>query len=154
MTVDEPQVEATGDVLGGADGVARRERAQGVHAAALQERLVGIDAGMARYADEHIFGEVWGRPGLSHDDRMLVAITALAATGHLHLLRNYLHGALQSGIEPVKVHEALVMLHVYVGFPPSVSALWEWRQVLSSSVERGVVSAESAARCGGLDPNS
>lgn len=124
-------------------GAARRERAQGVRAEKLQEVLRAIDPQVADWADDFIFGQVWGRPGLSQDERMLVAITALAAGGHTHLMKNYLHGALQAGIPPRKLHEALTMLIVYSGFPPTVAALSEWRQVFDAAVKQGVVPADS-----------
>lgn len=130
-------------------GRARRERAQGAHADALQARLASLDPQMATWADEYIFGEVWGRQGMSHDERMIVAIAVLAAGGHVNLLRNYLFGALQDGIAPRRIHEALVMLNVYVGFPAAVSSLWEWRRVLEKAVEGGFVSVEAAGELDG-----
>jgi 4-carboxymuconolactone decarboxylase len=125
------------------EGAARRERAQGVRAEKLQGVLASLDPQMAEWADDFIFGQVWGRPGLSQDERMLVAITALAAGGHTHLMKNYLHGALQAGIPPRKLHEAITMLIVYAGFPPTVAALSEWRQVFDAAVKQGVVPADS-----------
>lgn len=125
------------------EGAARRERAQGVRAEKLQAVLRSIDPQVADWADDFIFGQVWGRPGLSQDERMLVAITALAAGGHTHLMKNYLHGALQAGIPPRKLHEALTMLIVYSGFPPTVAALSEWRKVFDAAVKQGVVAADS-----------
>lgn len=129
----------------GGDGKRRRERAQGGHADRLQDRLASLDPGMAKWADDFIFGQVWGRPGLSQDERMLVAVTALATAGQVNMMRNYLHGALQAGIPPRKIHEAIVMLTVYAGFPATVGALWEWRQVLAIAVKQGVVAPETAA---------
>ena len=52
-----------------------------------------------------------------------VAIVALACGGHHVQLRNYLHGALQAGIDPNRVHEALKMLVVYDGFPTAIAAM-------------------------------
>lgn len=125
------------------EGAARRERAQGVRADRLQAVLADLDPQMAEWADDFIFGQVWGRPGLSQDERMLVAITALAAGGHTNLMKNYLHGALQAGIHPRKIHETIVMLIVYSGFPPAVAALAQWRQVFDAAVKQGVVAPDS-----------
>lgn len=125
------------------EGAARRERAQGVRADKLQAVLAALDPQMAEWADDFIFGQVWGREGLSQDERMLVAITALAAGGHTHLMKNYLHGALQAGIPARKLHEAITMLIVYSGFPPTVAALSQWRQVFDAAVEQGVVPADA-----------
>lgn len=119
-------------------GRARRERAQGTKAQALQAVLTGYDAGMAEYVDDFIFGKVWGRPGLSFEERMIVAITALAATEHPNQLRNYLHGALQDGIPASKIHEIVVMLGVYCGFPTALEAMTEWQSVLASVRRQGM----------------
>ena len=58
------------------EGMQRRRRAQGKKANQLAEVLVSLDPQIAEWADSFIFGEVWGRDGLSQDDRMLVAIVA------------------------------------------------------------------------------
>jgi 4-carboxymuconolactone decarboxylase len=97
----------------------------------LQEALASLDGPMAEWADQFIFGEVWGRPGISEEERMLVAIVALASRGNLSQLRNYLHGAIQGGIDQVKLREALVMLTVYAGFPVAIDALLQLKDVIA-----------------------
>jgi 4-carboxymuconolactone decarboxylase len=119
-------------------GAALRRRAQGAKADQLQALLTSLDAGVGKWADEFVFGEVWGRPGLDFESRMLVAITSLATQGNAPLLRNYLHGALQHGVSARKIHEALVELVVYVGFPTATSMLFEWQQVLRMARSQGV----------------
>lgn len=119
-------------------GRARRQRAQGAKAEQLQGILASFDPGMAGYADEFIFGQVWGRPGLSFEERMLVAITALGAGEHPNQLRNYLHGALQDGIPASKIHEVVVMLCVYCGFPTALEAMTEWQSVLAAARRQGL----------------
>ncbi len=120
-----------------AAGARLRARAQGARHEALQANLGGIDPRMAGWADGFIFGDVWNREGLTFEDRMLVAIVALAATAKPDQLRNYLHGAIQDGIDPRRVHEALVMLVVYVGWPTAIGALAVWREVVQSERRRG-----------------
>jgi 4-carboxymuconolactone decarboxylase len=123
---------------GTGNGRARREKAQGPKAEVLQNILVDIDPHVASWTDDFVFGEVWGRPGLSHEERMLVAITALAMRGHHTLLRNYLFGALHDGISARKVHETLVMLVVYGGFPTMVEALRTWQDVREAAGRQGL----------------
>jgi 4-carboxymuconolactone decarboxylase len=122
----------------GSNGPDRRRRAQGRKADVLQSRLAEFDPGLAGYADGFIFGDVWARPGLSFEERMLVAITALAATNKPNQIRNYLHGALQDGIPARKIHEALVMLTVYCGFPTALDAIMEWNSVLAAARKQGM----------------
>lgn len=119
-------------------GAQRRRRAQGAKADRLQEALISLDPQLAVWADSFIFGEVWGRPGISQDERMLVAVTALASRQHNEQLKNYLHGALEAGVSPAKLHEALTMLVVYCGFPVALGALACWRDVVASARRRGM----------------
>jgi 4-carboxymuconolactone decarboxylase len=135
-------------------GAARRCRAQGAKADQLQALLASLDPGVGRWADEFVFGEVWGRPGLDFEGRMLVAITSLATQGQGTLLRNYAHGALQAGISARKIHEALVELVVYVGFPTATSMLFEWQQVLVAARRQGVAILEDVGEFAEIYDNS
>jgi 4-carboxymuconolactone decarboxylase len=126
-----------------------RRRAQGAKADQLQALLCGIDPVLGEWADGFVFGEVWARPGLSQDERMLVAIAALAVSGNPDQMRNYLWGALQGGIPARKIHESLLMLVVYAGFPRALNALHVWRTVLESARASGLVDDLDHARSDG-----
>jgi 4-carboxymuconolactone decarboxylase len=104
-------------------GAERRARAQGVMADKLQAALVDLDPRLGGWADDFIFGDVWRSEHLEFREQMLVAITALAATGRTRQLKNYLHGALQDGASPEALQDALRMLVVYCGFPTAIEAL-------------------------------
>ena len=114
-------------------GSERRARAQGVKADRLQMALTELDPTLAGWADGFIFGDVWVSETLAHEEQMIVAIIALAATGRTRQLRNYLHGALQDGTEPDKLRDALRMLVVYCGFPVAIDALSELDQAIGAS---------------------
>ena len=120
-------------------GAALRARAQGVRHSDLQQHLRAIDPRLGEWADGFIFGDVWLREGAAFEDRMLVAIVALAATGKPNQLRNYLHGALQDGFDARRIHEALLMLVVYVGWPTALESLVVWQEVVRSARRRGAV---------------
>ena len=107
------------------EGAARRARAQGVKAQKLQDALCALDGELGRWADEFVFGEVWEPGVLAFEERMLVAIAALAALNRRNQLRNYLHGALQLGIEADKLREAMRMMTVYAGFPVAIEGMLE-----------------------------
>jgi 4-carboxymuconolactone decarboxylase len=113
-----------------------RERAQGAMAPRLQNALGSLDPELADIADEFIFGRVWTGEGIAFEERMLVAITALAAGDHQEQLRNYLHGALQAGVPAEKLHEALKMLVVYCGFPTTLHALGTFAKVRAAHEKR------------------
>lgn len=119
-------------------GPERRRRAQGPRSEELRTALAELDPGLAEWVDSFVFGKVWGREGLSEPERMLVAVSALAATGRPDQLRAYLFGALHAGVPAVKLHEALVMQAVYAGFPAAIGALGVWRDVVASARRQGL----------------
>lgn len=110
-------------------GAQLRARAQGSRSSQLGEALAALDTDLLEWADGFIFGDVWADERLGFEDRMLVAIVALASGGHLVQLRNYLHGAMQAGLDPVRIQEALKMLVVYAGFPAAIAALAVFHEV-------------------------
>lgn len=124
-------------------GHALRARAQGARTKELGAALAAVEPELLAWADEFIFGKVWDRDGIEFDDRMLVAIVALASREHHAQLRNYLHGALQDGMSPVRIHEALLMLVVYCGFPPAIQALSIFRDVLETHERHAAKTAAS-----------
>jgi 4-carboxymuconolactone decarboxylase len=122
-------------------GRKRRRRAQGPKAERLRAALSELDPQLAEWADGFIFDEVWGRPGLSQEERMLVASAALAMRGDQDRLRAYLFGALHDGVPARKLHETLLMLCVYGGFPTAIAALTTLRQVREAAARQGVDSS-------------
>jgi 4-carboxymuconolactone decarboxylase len=103
------------------------------------EKGVAIDSVMSelepelgRWAREFAFGEVWTRDALGFEERQLVALTSLATLGRTEQLRNYLFGALDSGLAEEKVSQALAMICIYAGFPAAMNALVCWRDVRDS----------------------
>jgi alkylhydroperoxidase/carboxymuconolactone decarboxylase family protein YurZ len=85
---------------------------------------------------------------------MLVAISSLATQGKGALLRNYAHGALQAGVSARKIHEALVELVVYAGFPTATSMLFEWQQVLAAARRQGVAIRDDVGEVADIYDNS
>ncbi|MCZ2816308.1 carboxymuconolactone decarboxylase family protein [Modestobacter sp. VKM Ac-2984] len=66
---------------------------------------------------EHLFGEVWARPGLSIRDRRLLVIGATAALGREDLLRVQVRGGLRGGeFDADGLQEVLLQLAYYVGW--------------------------------------
>jgi 4-carboxymuconolactone decarboxylase len=120
------------------EGARLRARAQGVKSDKLQALLTSLDPGVGRWADEFVFGEVWARDGLAFEERMLVAIASLATQGKGQMLRNYAYGALQAGVSARKIHETVVMLVVYAGFPTGTNMLYEWVQTLNAARAAGI----------------
>jgi 4-carboxymuconolactone decarboxylase len=66
---------------------------------------------------DHLFGEVWSRPGLSIRDRRLLVIGATAALGRADLIEIQVRGALANGeLSAEELREAVLQLQYYVGW--------------------------------------
>jgi 4-carboxymuconolactone decarboxylase len=124
--------------VSGTGGRAKREQILGPKSQLLQSGLAEIDEQAAGWVDDFVFGEVWGRAGISDEERIIVAISVLATTGHHGLLRNYLFGALHKGMSPRKIQEVIATLVVYAGFPVMVDAMRTWQEVRESARRQGL----------------
>jgi 4-carboxymuconolactone decarboxylase len=84
------------------------------------------------------YGEIWGRPGLDVRTRCFISIGAVAAMGHEDQLYHQINSALNIGITPEEVHEALIQVSCYGG----ISA-WEQGVGVASEVfvARGILPA-------------
>jgi|1185.fasta_scaffold28602_1 4-carboxymuconolactone decarboxylase len=72
---------------------------------------------------EHLFGDVWGRPGLEIEQRSLITVTTLAALGREAQLHTHLHGALNLGWTQAQLEEVFMHLAHYAGWPAAVTAM-------------------------------
>jgi 4-carboxymuconolactone decarboxylase len=72
---------------------------------------------------DHLFAEVWARPGLSVRDRRLVTLTLLACLGNESTLKLHFGAAMRSGdLSDVEIDELLLHLAHYAGWPPAAVA--------------------------------
>lgn len=122
-------------------GARIRARAQGPRTESVQRVAASLDPDLPDWIDEFVFGTVWARPGLTHEERTFTALVALACGQHTEQLRVYLWGALHDGADPAKIHEMLMMVAVYAGFPTALASLFVWREVLEKARTQGLVRA-------------
>jgi 4-carboxymuconolactone decarboxylase len=67
---------------------------------------------------DHVFGEVWTRPGLTRKERRWIAITGVASAGAEMALKVHVASALRSGdITVEELREAVTHFAVYQGYP-------------------------------------
>jgi 4-carboxymuconolactone decarboxylase len=87
------------------------------------DEAVTFEEGQAGFFDlmiEHLFGEVWSRPGLEIDQRRLLVMGVLAAQHRFDTLQIQFTRALESGeLTPDQVREVVIHLVPYVGYPSS-----------------------------------
>ncbi|WP_099021166.1 NAD(P)-binding domain-containing protein [Mycolicibacterium palauense] len=66
---------------------------------------------------DHLFGEVWSRPGLSIRDRRLLVLGATAMLGRADLIETQVRGALiNEELSEAELDEIVLQLHYYAGW--------------------------------------
>lgn len=84
------------------------------------------------------FGEIYSRPGLEPRDRQLVTLGMLTALGGCEpQLEVHVNAALNVGLTPEQIVEALLHSAVYCGFPRALNATFVAKKVFA---ERGLLS--------------
>ncbi len=87
---------------------------------------------MGKLVIDFAFGEIWARPQLSRRDRSLVVIAALTALNLLHELEIHLGGALNHGVTATEIHEVMLTMILYGGFPRAIDGYRLARTVLAA----------------------
>lgn len=78
---------------------------------------------------EHLFGDIWTRPGLELRERSMITCTALVVMGKELQLKTHLRGALNAGISRQAIEEMMIHLAHYSGWPTAVNGLRVAREV-------------------------
>ncbi|QNP74899.1 carboxymuconolactone decarboxylase family protein [Streptomyces roseirectus] len=98
--------------------------------------LSGTAPDLGRYVAEFIYGDLYCRPGLALPERQLVTVATLAALGGCERqLALHIGVALDAGVTPATLVEALIHQCAYAGFPRALNAVAVAREVFT---ERGV----------------
>jgi 4-carboxymuconolactone decarboxylase len=67
---------------------------------------------------DHLFGDIWTRPGLSMRDKRIMTLTAVTAAGSRDLAEIQINAALLNGeLTETELKEMAVFLTHYLGFP-------------------------------------
>ena len=83
------------------------------------------------------FGDIYSRPGLAPRDRQLVTLGMLTALGGCEpQLDVHVNAALNVGLTPQEIVEALLHSAVYCGFPRALNATFTAKKVFA---ERGLL---------------
>jgi 4-carboxymuconolactone decarboxylase len=95
------------ELEGGGDGRALFDRIYAELADGVRARLTGHHRELAGWIQDHAYGRVLSRSGLSADRRELLAVVALAVTRQDRQLMSHLRGAVRCGATPEEVSAAL-----------------------------------------------
>jgi 4-carboxymuconolactone decarboxylase len=95
----------------------------------------------------HLFGDVWGRPGLSLRDRQLVTLAANIAmarpTGnHSHYL-----SSMHLGITKREIIEVMIQVGHYTGWPTLSNSVRQFTEILEEKkkMDRAAISLQRSA---------
>lgn len=80
---------------------------------------------------EYCWGEVWGRPTLTDQQRSLNNLCILASLNRGHEFKVHFRGALRNGCTLDELRDTLVQIMVYAGVPAGVEAFRLAREVLA-----------------------
>lgn len=70
------------------------------------------------YTADHLFADIWTRPGLSDRDRRLLLVGLLAGTGAHDVMGIQIPAALQAGdLDAEALREIVIFLSHYAGWP-------------------------------------
>jgi len=77
-----------------------------------------MDGDFFRYTVEHLFGDIWQRPGLSDRDRRLLLIGMLSTHGAQDVLSIQIPAAYKAGeLDDDALREIVIMVCHYAGWP-------------------------------------
>lgn len=115
-------------VLGAVDGDAGRR---------VIDALSDVSPELAHQVVAWGFGEIYARPGLAPRDRQLVTLGMLTALGGCEpQLEVHVTAALNVGLTPSQIVEALLHSAVYCGFPRALNATFTAKKVFA---DRGLL---------------
>jgi len=76
-----------------------------------------------------IFGEVFDQGHLDHKQRELITLVVLTVNQTWPQLKAHVHAALNVGLTPVEIKEAIYQCAPYLGFPKTLNAVAETNEV-------------------------
>jgi 4-carboxymuconolactone decarboxylase len=78
----------------------------------------------------HLFGDVWGRPGLSLRDRQLVTLAANIALARPSGNHSHYLSSLHLGITKQEICEVMIQVGHYAGWPALSNAVRQFTEIL------------------------
>ncbi|MGO9925796.1 MAG: carboxymuconolactone decarboxylase family protein [Mycobacterium sp.] len=82
---------------------------------------------------DHVFGDLWTRPGLDRRSRSLVTLGALIALRATDELKFHFQIALRNGLTIEEIEEVIYHMAGYAGYPAAATARGVACEVLQSS---------------------
>ncbi|MEU5593746.1 carboxymuconolactone decarboxylase family protein [Streptomyces sp. NPDC020298] len=120
-----------------AHGLEVLKRVDGEAGQRVVDSLADISPELGHQVVSWAFGEIYDRPGLAPRDRQLVTLGVLTALGGCEAqLDVHVNAALNVGLTPEQIVEALLHSAVYCGMPRALNATFAAKKVFA---ERGLL---------------
>ena len=108
---------------------------------AVMREISGIDIEAddpwLKLSHEHLFADIWTRPGLTRKEKRWISLTLAAASGQKAGYMSHLRGALESGdITEDEMWEWLLHYSHYAGWPAASNIWGDLKQVLEEQQAR------------------
>lgn len=81
------------------------------------------DPELAAVMKRFVYGDIVKQTDLTDTQRHLITTVVLAANQNQRMLHQEVQGALENGIKPIEIREALYQVAPYIGFPKTFEAL-------------------------------
>ncbi len=96
------------------------------------ESLKDIAPDIGKYVIEFAFGDIYTREGLNLQQKQLVTISSLTTQGEVEPQLNvHINAALNVGLTPHEIVEAITHCNPYTGFPRVLNAIFIAKQVFT-----------------------
>jgi 4-carboxymuconolactone decarboxylase len=100
------------------DAAALRQRGLETMSAVYGWDMQDAEGDFFRYTADHLFADIWNRPGLSIRDRRLILIGLLAGSGQHDVLGIQIPAALSQGeLDDEALRELVIFISHYAGWP-------------------------------------
>ncbi|MDG3011713.1 carboxymuconolactone decarboxylase family protein [Rhodococcus sp. D2-41] len=125
------------------DGMEVLRRIDGEAGRRIVDTLADISPELGHQVVAWAFGDMYARPELVARERQLVTLGVLAALGGCEIeLEVHINAALNVGLTPVEVAEALLHSAVYCGMPRAINATLVAKKVFA---DRGLLPVSNIA---------
>lgn len=128
-----------------------------VRGRAIMREVSGIDIEAddpwLELSHEHLFAEIWSRPGLTRKERRWISLTLSAASGQKAGYMSHLRGALESGdITEAEMWEWLLHYTHYAGWPAASNVWVDLRQLIDERAAQRKAAGEPVPRAAQPSP--
>jgi len=87
------------------------------------------------FINEHAWGSVWEREGLTRKERSLITVAVLTTLRATSQLRGHVRGALNNGLSQEEIVEAILHCAIYAGMPAAGEATKVAQEVFNALAE-------------------